>query len=304
MKSMDEMFYVPTEAEEKEAQKKLEPNYLDDISRGISSLTEKVENLSTDAPAHQAPQVSQYQPQYQPKQDTTVEPTQSPNYRGVAVDVSEDGTPYVNTENLDKIYGSKFESLQKQNEELAQRLQAQELEKEKATFIHTKAQEWMNSGLDSQQAYDQALLMANAIENPVAHMDALVNTVQKNQRVLPIKDGMYAHGISESEGKPSAMKVGSDEKIVMKVKLNEGQANLKQNLNTIASLNRLQDEIYQRYTKAGKVAPQMIYADDNLANASNPAEIKSILESDPRYGKGVRYFANNVHDALRRVEPA
>jgi hypothetical protein len=302
MKPMDEMFYVPTEAEEQEAQKKLEPNYLEDISRGISGLTEKVETLSTDAPAPQAPQ---YQPQYQPKQqDPAGENAQAPSYRGVAVDVAEDGTPYVNTENLDKIYSNKFEILQKQNEELSLRLQAQELEKEKATFIHTKAQEWMNNGLDSQQAYDQALLMANAIENPVANMDALINTVKKNERILPIKDGMYADGVGYGETSPAKMKIGSNEKIVLKVNLPEGQANLNSKLRSISELNRLQDEVYKRYTDAGKVAPEIFFADDNLANASNPAEVKYILETDPKYGKGVRYIPNNPQQFLQNIVPA
>lgn len=299
---MDEMFYIPTEAEEQEAQKKLEPNYLEDISRGITGLTEKVETLATDAPA---PQVPQYQPQYQPKQqEETVETSQSPSYRGVAVDVAEDGTPYVSTENLSKVYGNQFEELKKQNDLLAQRLQAQELEKEKATFIHTKAQEWMNSGLDSQQAYDQALLMANAIENPVANMDALINTVQKNQRILPIKDGMYADGVGYGETSPAKMKIGSNEKIVLKVNLPEGQANLQSKLDSIKELNRLQDEVYNRYKAEGKVAPEIFFADDNLANASNPAEVKYILETDPRYGKGVRYISNNPQQFLQNIVPA
>jgi hypothetical protein len=299
---MDDMFYVPTEAEEAEAQKKLEPNYLEDISKGLSGLTEKVEGLS----AEPAPQTPQYQPQYQPKQqEAPADTQQAPAYRGVAVDVAEDGTPYVNTENLDKVYGNRFEELQKKNEELAQKLQVQEYEKQKETFIHNKASELMNTqGYEAKDAYDEAMLYANAIENPSANLDTYRSTVRKNGRVLPIKDGMYAHGVSEGNTAPAKMKIGSDEKIVLKVNLNEGQANLKQNLANIASLNRLQDEVYNQWTRAGKVAPQILFADDNLANASNPAEIKSIIESDPRYGKGTRYVADNPYRFLQRIEPA
>lgn len=297
---MDDMFYVPTEAEELEAKKKLEPNYLDDISRGISGLTEKVESLASEP----EPQAPQYQPQYKPAVQEQAPDTQAPNYRGVAVDVAEDGTPYVSTENLGKIYGNQFDELKKQNENLALRLQTQELEKEKGLFIHNKASEFMNQGYEAKEAYDQAQLYANAMENPSANMDALINTVKKNERILPIKDGMYADGVGYGETSPAQMKIGSDEKIILKANMPEGQANLNSKLQSIKELNRLQDEVYKRYQDAGKVAPDIFFADDNLANAANPAEIKYILESDPKYGKGSRFVPNNPQRFLQNIVPA